>query len=649
MLSNTEYGSLSRPIVVDDDELGTAFAPENVVDSLNLSPSRKLQHPTPAKRLIGSPVIFSNGVGGNYVSDSHIFHSRANNAFPSMGTLLGQNSQHAVAIVQNRGLPPRHRRTTNLRFTEREPGLRSSDVLHLVPDSVAAEMHISFPEHGDRPRVSDCPRSMSQSRAVSACSSASQNRVSSLHHKTSNLSVDYSVNQHHQQVGGSTQKLDLADLEDDDDPFRYLKKDIYSDHEESDSDASVLSSPKHVPTPMLAKVGCLSPDAIAERRGFHLSKAFELGTQKFGEHEQRRMDDTKIGQSKVVLFPDAIHPSRRSSRADLPEKQVLTLPKVPYNRPRRILLPKSSVDLPILTVTMRADVQFFDALKRHRISRFSIPNNSTYRHVVDAIVIGDTAIISYGDGPHQASLVHFKSQEEGHTPFLTDMTHDAHKLSLDAVAAKGKRAVSCITARGIKKNTLQFFTGGYDKTIKLWSIGKPDLVSSSETLTKLTTIPEALAFRDKSLIIGTSRKILTIDLTHLSSIPVSAQLSSSVCQIHVHNQAPNLTILEVNSLDFQVHIFDDRIRHGFDRVADCYFGARQTRSVAKCNRGDTNFSLFVKGYDDGTVRLWDYRNPKKPLLTRQFQGIGNVVHTVFKGPNVLCYGENNLSFLDTTR
>lgn len=66
----------------------------------------------------------------------------------------------------------------------------------------------------------------------------------------------------------------------------------------------------------------------------------------------------------------------------------------------------------------------------------------------------------------------------------------------------------------------------------------------------------------------------------------------------------------MNSLDFQVQIYDERIKHGFDRTADCYFGARQASSPAQANRGDIKSSTFVKGYQDGTVRMWDFRNLK---------------------------------------
>ena len=129
---------------------------------------------------------------------------------------------------------------------------------------------------------------------------------------------------------------------------------------------------------------------------------------------------------------------------------------------------------------------------------------------------------------------------------MTDLVHEGHGLPL-AGAAKGKKAVSCLAARGTKKGAVHFFTGGYDKTLRLWSVRQSDLATSSEKLISLTTIPEALAYRERKLIVGSSRRISTVDLVHLSSTPISSLLSNAILQIHVHRQAPNLAVLEASS------------------------------------------------------------------------------------------------------
>lgn len=110
-----------------------------------------------------------------------------------------------------------------------------------------------------------------------------------------------------------------------------------------------------------------------------------------------------------------------------------------------------------------------------------------------------------------------------------------------------KNGVNCLAARKSTKNAIHFFTGGYDRTIRLWSVTTPDLETKTERLTTLPTIPNALAYKDRVLLVGTSKKILTLDLDHLSARPITAQLDNLINQIHVHKQAPNVTILEVST------------------------------------------------------------------------------------------------------
>lgn len=45
-------------------------------------------------------------------------------------------------------------------------------------------------------------------------------------------------------------------------------------------------------------------------------------------------------------------------------------------------------------------------VSRYRLSKYSLPNEDSYRHVVDATMISDTVIVAYGGGPTQISLLH---------------------------------------------------------------------------------------------------------------------------------------------------------------------------------------------------------------------------------------------------
>lgn len=121
---------------------------------------------------------------------------------------------------------------------------------------------------------------------------------------------------------------------------------------------------------------------------------------------------------------------------------------------------------------------------------------------------------------------------------------------------------------------------------------------------------------------------------------------------------------QVDSLDYQIHLFDDRKKNGFDRTSDCYFGRRGR--TAKHSKGDTRGSLFARGYDDGTVCVWDVRNAKvvprfciysqqfrinifylkQPILTKTYHELGSLVHTKFLNMDLVCYGKSGLTFLD---
>ena len=188
--------------------------------------------------------------------------------------------------------------------------------------------------------------------------------------------------------------------------------------------------------------------------------------------------------------------------------------------------------------------------------------------------------------------------------------------------------MSALAPHGHTRDTVKFFTGGYDKAIRLWKVNTSKLGSAtSEEVIKLATIPEALAFRRSrhSLLTSASKRLMDIDLDHLSKKPVGFPMSNPVCHMHVCKENQNVVILEacsqicqhaVNHLrttiqvghwDFQVQIYDDRRKPGFDRASDCCFGGRHGVPV-RASKGDVHLTLFAKGYDDGTVAIWDFRN-----------------------------------------
>jgi len=90
-----------------------------------------------------------------------------------------------------------------------------------------------------------------------------------------------------------------------------------------------------------------------------------------------------------------------------------------------------------------------------------------------------------------------------------------------------------------------FFTGGFDKTVRLWSV-KDNSTATSECLQSFYSVPDAMAFRSGVLLVGSNRKLLSVDLGHLTAKPSTAHINGNVHHIHIHSQAPNISILEVS-------------------------------------------------------------------------------------------------------
>jgi len=113
-------------------------------------------------------------------------------------------------------------------------------------------------------------------------------------------------------------------------------------------------------------------------------------------------------------------------------------------------------------------------------------------------------------------------------------------ISITALIEGGKIlplrfAMACpaLAPHGHTRDTVKFFTGGYDKAIRLWKVNTSKLGSAtSEEVIKLATIPEALAFRRSrhSLLTSTSKRLMDIDLDHLSKKPYACLQRKPKCR-----------------------------------------------------------------------------------------------------------------------
>lgn len=132
------------------------------------------------------------------------------------------------------------------------------------------------------------------------------------------------------------------------------------------------------------------------------------------------------------------------------------------------------------------------------------------------------------------------------------MNHSPHRRGKDST--KACNGVSSLAPHGHTGDTVNFFTGGYDKAVRLWKVNTSNLDSAtSEEVIKLATIPETLAFRQSrhSLLTSTSKRLMDVDLGHLSKKPAGFPMSNPIYQLHVQKENQNVVILEACSQNLQ--------------------------------------------------------------------------------------------------
>ncbi|KAG2043040.1 hypothetical protein BDR03DRAFT_853239 [Suillus americanus] len=343
--------------------------------------------------------------------------------------------------------------------------------------------------------------------------------------------------------------------------------------------------------------------------------------------------------------------SRRSQRASslssessadqevvrLPALKRVPLPKTPYGRSRRLLIPASD-NLPLVAISMRADAQFINRRDQFRLTLNSLPNPGVQQHVEDACVVGDTVVLGFNSGPSQISFLPVTTK----APRRVNSRPLPH-VSSPRMSTSSGEGVRCLAATNAAPGSVEFFTGGHDRRIFKWSADAQSL--EEPTVTKINIFLDsgvsAMAYRhnDNSLVSSDTKKLYVTDLTRLHT-PRPAQVSNDVNQIHVHPQIPHLTLLEMS-------MFDRRMG-GFDKAPCCTFGYRNTNAKFQQSytKGSIHHTFFVRGHQDGTVLLWDFRNVKNIVTKRQSQLTESIVHTVVSDGHVVTFGDSVVTFLN---
>jgi len=130
-------------------------------------------------------------------------------------------------------------------------------------------------------------------------------------------------------------------------------------------------------------------------------------------------------------------------------------------------------------------------------------------------------------------------------PALSESSHRPPTGSEQSRTPSIRYGLNCLSPLFSANESVQFFTGGYEKSIRLWTLHPDNLaLASSESISKIGTIPSTLAAVETTLYVGTGQKILTLDIDHPTARPRQARCGNAVNQIHTHDK--NVFIVEVN-------------------------------------------------------------------------------------------------------
>ncbi|KAL4076016.1 hypothetical protein V8B97DRAFT_1913685 [Scleroderma yunnanense] len=351
-------------------------------------------------------------------------------------------------------------------------------------------------------------------------------------------------------------------------------------------------------------------------------------------------------------------PERRQTTADAennpdahvsqPQPKRIPLPRTQYGRSRRIATP-ATIDLPLVAVTMRGDCHFIHKKEKHRITRLSPPNTNTFRHVEDVCIVDDTVVLGCDKGSHQISFLPISA------PHIINARHSPHShLRHQGMTMRG---VSCLAAMHAEAGHIKFVSGGHDGFIHIWTANIQALDGArSEKVAFHGCNISALAYghHNATLLSSAQKTMVVTDLNRMTH--VTNRFSNEIQQIHVHPQAPYMTLFEeglkVRHLDRQILLYDSR-KSTFDKAPCLSFGQRspEAKFSPSYTRGSTHLVYFARGSEDGAVLLWDFRNTKIPpfkgiAVKRHYQQAEKVVHTVFVDSDIVTLGDGVVTFFE---
>ncbi|KAF5371054.1 hypothetical protein D9757_010315 [Collybiopsis confluens] len=368
-----------------------------------------------------------------------------------------------------------------------------------------------------------------------------------------------------------------------------------------------------------------------------------------------------------------------------------TLPLARFNRSRRLLCPGPdfAVEYPLTTVSMKGDIQFIDRQNQQWHRPFSIPNSDNVPYnVEDACVVENLVVIAYREGPHQLSTIKIPEISCDQRPRIS---YSSSSTSSPIRALAPVPSISTFNGKTA-------ITAGEDKVVRVWSLEGSSLdsdstsdsdsedgatttsliIDSGATSSTVGVMPhrvQCIAARESKLY-SSRGKILRIDDVNgrgwsTSSGSRRRQESSNVFAnsiIHIHAPlgAGDQNFIFTDHPRAQIGLYDIRkdIRAEGEDISFGYIFPDSYKHT-KYFKGSPETSLstykYVRGYPDGVVCLFDWRNPKAPVAqtcARRSSG-KEIFHTIFadfciphsKNKNrtmkgVVTFGGGELDFLD---
>lgn len=130
---------------------------------------------------------------------------------------------------------------------------------------------------------------------------------------------------------------------------------------------------------------------------------------------------------------------------------------------------------------------------------------------------------------------------------MKDIDHKAHTKTQTSVSGSKQDTpwVSCLAPARLTTSTISFITGGHDKSVKLWKVDSDGHASSERIGGIGVSAPSALVSRDGTVLVSAGKHLFTLDMHHKAAALAQAKLSNPINQIHIHPNAPTITILEV--------------------------------------------------------------------------------------------------------